>query len=302
MEQPLYEKFNKTYTGYHDVTKRVAWEENIKKIRKHNQEADKGLHTYFITENHLTDMSLPNYLRRMVKLTASPHRKVDPETVGDFYERIHHLPEEINWIERGFKTPTYNQKDCGSCYAFSIVGAIQGQLFRKTEKLVPLSEQQIIDCSVSYGNYGCGGGSLRNTLRYLEKVGGLMTYTDYPYVSKQQRCFFDKHRALVNITSWAVLPARDERALEIAIAKIGPVAASINASPHTFQLYHSGIYDDPTCTSNHVNHAMLIVGYTKDTWILKNWWGRHWGENGYMRLRRHKNRCGIANYAAYALI
>lgn len=74
----------------------------------------------------------------MVKLTTSRHRKVDPEKVGDFFERVHHLPEEMNWIEDGFQTPTYNQKDCGSCYAFSIVGAIQGQLFKQTDKLVPL--------------------------------------------------------------------------------------------------------------------------------------------------------------------
>lgn len=67
-------------------------------------------------------------------------------------------------------------------------------------------------------------------------------------------------------------------------------------------IFSSGIYDDPTCSSNTVNHAMLVVGYTKDAWILKNWWGSHWGENGYMKLRKKVNRCGIANYAAYALV
>lgn len=46
------------------------------------------------------------------------------------------------------------------------------------------SEQQIVDCSTSTGNYGCGGGSLRNTLKYLDKSGGLMAYNDYPYVAK----------------------------------------------------------------------------------------------------------------------
>lgn len=66
--------------------------------------------------------------------------------------------------------------------------------------------------------------------------------------------------------------------------------------------YSSGVYDDSSCPSNTVNHAMLIVGYTKDAWILKNWWGSHWGQNGYMLLKRNKNRCGIANYAAYALV
>ncbi|XP_044257437.1 procathepsin L isoform X1 [Tribolium madens] len=294
--------YNKTYYGYLDTSRKLAWQSNVEKIKRHNEEADKGLHSYYIKENHLSDMTTQNYLQKMAKLTKSTHRKVDPEVVGDLFELFHHIPEEVNWIERGFETPSYNQKDCGSCYAFSIASVLQAQIFKQTEKLVPLSEQQIIDCSVSMGNYGCGGGSLRNTLRYLEKTGGLMAYSDYPYLARQQRCRFDKNRAIVNLTTWAILPARDERALELAVAKIGPVAASINASPHTFQLYHSGVYDDVACSSNHVNHAMLIVGYTKNAWILKNWWGKHWGEKGYMRLRRGKNRCGIANYAAYALV
>ncbi|XP_025829028.1 cathepsin L1 [Agrilus planipennis] len=275
----------------------------MRKILKHNEEAKRGLHSYFIRDNHLSDLSTPAYLQKMVKLTQSVRRKLeDPERVGDFYERAHHLPEELDWREKGFDTPSYNQKDCGSCYAFSIALVIQAQIFKQTNRLLPLSEQQIVDCSVTMGNYGCGGGSLRNTLRYLERVGGLMAYNDYPYTAQQRKCHFDKHRTMVNITTWAILPARNERAIEIAVAKIGPIAVSINASPHTFQLYHSGIYDDISCSSNTVNHAMIIVGYTKDAWILKNWWGNQWGENGYMRLKRNRNRCGVANYAAYALV
>lgn len=82
--------------------------------------------------------STQNYLQKMVKLTKSTHRKVDPEVVGDLFELFHHIPEEINWIEKGFETPTYNQKDCGSCYAFSIASVLQAQIFKQTEKLVPL--------------------------------------------------------------------------------------------------------------------------------------------------------------------
>lgn len=74
----------------------------------------------------------------MVKLTKSRHRKVNTEIVGDFYHQFHHIPEEVNWIDEGFVTPTYNQKDCGSCYAFSIAGVLQGQVYKQTKKLVPL--------------------------------------------------------------------------------------------------------------------------------------------------------------------
>lgn len=64
----------------------------------------------------------------------------------------------------------------------------------------------------------------------------------------------------------------------------------------------SGVYDDPKCSSSVVNHAVLIVGYTPSYWIVKNWWGSDWGENGYMRIAKMKNMCGIANYAAYAKV
>ncbi|XP_050314484.1 procathepsin L isoform X3 [Anthonomus grandis grandis] len=295
-------KFNKTYADHHDPIKKTAWLSNLEKIKRHNAEAERGLHSYYLKDNNLADLSHPTYLTKMVKLTSSRHRKVDLEVVGDFYHRFHHIPEEINWIDKGFTTPVYNQKDCGSCYAFSIAGVIQGQIFKQTDKLVPLSSQQIVDCSAATGNYGCAGGSLRNTLRYLEKVGGIMAYSDYPYIAMLGKCHYNKGQAIANITSWSVLPARDEKALEIAVANIGPIAVSINAAPHTFQFYHKGIYDDPGCSSTSVNHAMLVVGYTKDYWILKNWWGKHWGEHGYMRLKKNKNRCGVANYGAYALV
>lgn len=98
------------------------------------------------------------------------------------------------------------------------------------------------------------------------------------------------------------MPAKDEKAIEESVAHIGPVAVSINATPKTFQLYSDGIYDDNSCSSNSVNHAMLVVGYTPDYWILKNWWSELWGEDGYMRIVKGKNRCGIANYAAYAVV
>lgn len=105
------------------------------------------------------------------------------------------------------------------------------------------------------------------------------------------------------ITDWNVLAARDEHAMLAAVANIGPIAVSINASPKSFQLYSHGVYDDAAaCSSKFVNHAMLVVGYTEDAWILKNWWGSRWGDDGYMQIARGKNMCGLANYVAYAVI
>ncbi|XP_044016847.1 cathepsin K [Aphidius gifuensis] len=171
-----------------------------------------------------------------------------------------------------------------------------------TNKTINLSVQQLVDCSSTSGNYGCSGGSLKNTLRYLERQGGLMKEESYPYIAQESSCKYQHKLKFVNVTSWGILTARDARKLEKALVEIGPIAVSINASPKTFQLYDHGIYDDQACSSDQVNHAMLLVGFTEEYWILKNWWTDKWGENGYMRVAKKNNLCGITNYAAFARI
>lgn len=280
-------RYNKSYSGDLESSRRTTWEENLITIYKHNMMAAAGHHSYTLKDNHIADLGTRQYIREMVKLIPSRKRRISKDTlVGVSLSDHQRIPRELDWREIGFKTQPENQRDCGSCYAYSIAGSIEGQIFKKTGMLLPLSEQQLVDCSTTTGNLGCSGGSLRNTLRYLEKAKGLMAKTYYPYKAKQGPCRFKEDLSVVNITSWAVLPARDEKVLEVAVATIGPIAASINASPKTFQLYHKGIYDDEVCSSDMVNHAMLIVGYTPTEWILKNWWGDGWGENGYMRLAK----------------
>ncbi|XP_076641748.1 cathepsin L4 [Halictus rubicundus] len=296
-------RYNKTYPDNTEAARRIAWEENLVTIYKHNIMAAAGHHSYTLRDNHIADLGTRQYVRDMVKLLPSRKRRVASEPmVGAALPDPRRVPPRFDWREAGFQTPPENQQSCGSCYAYSIAGTIQGQIFKRTGLLIPLSEQQLIDCSTSAGNLGCSGGSLRNTLRYLERAKGLTDRDRYPYEGRQGPCRFQEDWSVVNITSWAVLPARNEKSLEAAVATVGPIAASINASPKTFQLYHQGVYDDETCSSDNVNHAMLIVGYTPTEWILKNWWGDGWGENGYMRLAKNKNRCGIANYAAYAKV
>lgn len=110
--------------------------------------------------------------------------------VGAVLHDPRRIPPQLDWREMGFKTPPENQRDCGSCYAYSVATSIQGQIFKKTGMLIPLSEQQLIDCSTSTGNLGCSGGSLRNTLRYLEKAKGLMPQSRYSYTAKVRSFLF----------------------------------------------------------------------------------------------------------------
>ncbi|XP_049286148.1 procathepsin L-like [Anopheles funestus] len=112
-----------------------------------------------------------------------PHRKVKPTISDEIVSSGNELPESIDWREKGFKTPPANQKTCGSCYAFSVAYAIAAQLLKHIGRVELVSEQQMVDCSTATGNLGCGGGSLRNTLKYLEQSGGVMREVDYPYTS-----------------------------------------------------------------------------------------------------------------------
>ncbi|XP_054745371.1 procathepsin L isoform X1 [Anastrepha obliqua] len=297
--------FNKSYMhAFDEYRSKKAFEQNVNIVRQHNKLYEKGESSYRLRTNIMADMNADSYLKGFLRLLRNKGFRadidMDSEIVGS--PLMQQTPENIDWREKGFKTQPDNQKTCGSCYAFSIARNIEGQVFKRTGRLLHLSPQQIIDCSVSHGNQGCTGGSLRNTLKYLQDTGGLMREQDYKYVSKKGVCQFAGELAVVNVTSWAILPAKDEKAIEAAVAHIGPVPVSINASPRTFQLYSDGIYDDDSCASDTVNHAMLVVGYNTDYWILKNWWGELWGENGYMRLRKGKNLCGVANYAAYSIV
>ncbi|XP_037709997.1 procathepsin L isoform X2 [Drosophila subpulchrella] len=288
-----FEKFknnnNRKYLrDYDEMRSFRAFEENYKVIEEHNQHYKEGQKSFRLKPNIFADMSTDGYLKgflRLLKSNVEESANNVAEIVGS--PLMTNLPESLDWRDKGFITPPYNQQTCGSCYAFSIAESIGGQVFKRTGKVLSLR---------------CVGGSLRNTLIYLQSTGGIMRDDDYKYVAKKGHCQFVPDLSVVNVTSWAILPVHDEQAIQAAVTHIGPVAISINATPKTFQLYSDGIYDDALCSSASVNHAMLVVGFGKDYWILKNWWGDRWGESGFMRIRKGVNMCGIANYAAYAVV
>ncbi|EDL85703.1 cathepsin S [Rattus norvegicus] len=194
---------------------------------------------------------------------------------------------------------------CGSCWAFSAVGALEGQLKLKTGKLVSLSAQNLVDCSTEekYGNKGCGGGFMTEAFQYIIDNGGIDSEASYPYKAMDEKCHYDPKNRAATCSRYIELPFGDEEALKEAVATKGPVSVGIDASHSSFFLYQSGVYDDPSCTEN-VNHGVLVVGYGtldgKDYWLVKNSWGLHFGDQGYIRMaRNNKNHCGIASYCSY---
>lgn len=196
------------------------------------------------------------------------------------------------------------------CFFFIFnIGAIEGQYFRKTGKLVQLSEQNLIDCtSDPLGKCGCGGCTLEAAYTYAQN-NGIDTADRYstPYTTKDGLCQFNNSNA-IKITGHNKMPSGDEDQLKEAIASIGPISIQMDADHNSLYHYSSGVYLEPECCSNCLNHGVLAVGYGttengKDYYIVKNWWGVGWGEGGYFKLaRNHGNHCGIATAAMYPIV
>ncbi|VDI77685.1 Hypothetical predicted protein, partial [Mytilus galloprovincialis] len=139
--------------------------------------ADRGEHSYWLGINHLADMSLDEVSQMMTQygnnssLDGSTY--LPPNNVN--------TPEEVDWRKQGYVTPVKNQGHCGSCWSFAATGSLEGQHFRKTGKLVSLSEQNLVDCSSNYGNKGCHGGYVSKAYQYIKDNGGIDTESSYPY-------------------------------------------------------------------------------------------------------------------------
>ncbi|XP_021232184.1 cathepsin S-like [Numida meleagris] len=295
--------YRKQYNGKEDeVSRRLIWEKNLKYIQAHNAEHAMGAHTFQLAMNHLGDMTSQEVAALLTGLSVPyGHPRSDSG-----YVRRGGAPDAVDWREKGCVTEVKNQGACGACWAFSAVGALEAQVKLKTGKLVSLSAQNLVDCSMMYGNKGCAGGFMTNAFQYIIDNGGIDSDESYPYMAQNGTCHYNVSMRAATCSKYVELPYADEAALKDAVANVGPVSVAIDATQPTFFLYRSGVYDDPRCTQE-VNHGVLVVGYgtlnDKDFWLVKNSWGEHFGDGGYIRmLRNHANHCGIASYASYPQI
>merc|ERR1712029_1322860 len=288
--------------------------ENKAKIARHNAKAHAGEKSYFLKMNHFGDQLHHEFIGAMNGYDYAAKKQLrslgsagDPDQVTWIAPENIALPAEVDWRTKGAVTAVKNQGQCGSCWAFSTTGSLEGQHFRKTGKLLSLSEQNLVDCSQHWGNNGCNGGLMDNALRYIKANGGVDTEVSYPYEGHEDDCHFKKSNVGETDKGFVDIPAGNEAALKKAIATVGPVSVAIDANHESFQFYSHGVYDEPDCDPEGLDHGVLVVGYGtldgEDYWLGKNSWSTHWGDQGYIRMSRNKdNQCGIASCASYPLV
>jgi len=292
---------NKKYSDFGEEKVRYAiWKDNFRRIREYNEKSKNVV----LGMNHFGDMTNTEYREIMngyfpTKLNRTGSTFLTPSNLK--------LPDSIDWRAHGYVTPVKNQGQCGSCWSFSATGALEGQHFRKTGKLVSLSEQNLVDCSSSYGNHGCKGGMMDFAFQYIRDNGGIDTEQSYPYQAQDLQCRFQRRSVGARDTGFIDVRSGDEDALKAAIGANGPVSVAIDASHFSFQFYKSGVYNEPACDPRKLDHGVLAVGYGTmedgDYWIVKNSWGTSWGDGGFVLMSRNKdNQCGIASCASYPLV
>jgi cathepsin L len=306
----LYKRtFEKQYASVEEeITRRAAWEANIAIIRTHNLEADLGLHTYTLGMNKYGDLTNAEFNRQMNGFNASLRNQngaVDRHTYRAPANFI--LPDSVDWRTKGYVTPIKDQAQCGSCWAFSATGSLEGQHFAKTQQLVSLSEQNLVDCSQKQGNMGCNGGLMDYAFTYIKDNMGIDTEPSYPYQARTLTCRFKSADVGATDTGFTDIPSKSESALQSAIATVGPISVAIDAAHSSFQLYKSGVYSEPACSQTQLDHGVLAVGYDsvngQDYYIVKNSWGTSWGNQGFIWMSRNKNnQCGISTMSSYPLV
>lgn len=202
------------------------------------------------------------------------------------------LPSDVDWRSKGAVTHVKDQGQCGSAWAFSATGAVEGLGAISGKGLMSLSEQQLIDCSGPVGNQGCNGGSPARAFDWY-KAHGPASQSSYPYTARDGTCK-NASAVLPPISRVVTIPKGDEQLLADHVAQ-QPVSVVVDASGG-FQSYRGGVFNGPC--GNVPDHPVLIVGYTPTYWIVKNSWGTSWGDHGYIFMARGRNLCGIADFAS----
>jgi len=274
-------EFNREYDAGSFFARYAIFKTKLDFVRKHNA----GNSSWIAGINQFSDMTDAEFATVLGAIPSENNVDMDVYLAGP-------PANDVDWRTKGAVTTVKNQGQCGSCWAFSTTGTLEGYaVLVKKLPLPNLSEQQLVDCAKP-GNSGCNGGMPERALAWLGKNGGPCSQADYPYTARDGTC---KKGCKPVFTITGAVTAKGEDKL-VSLLNVQPVSVAIDASS-SFSSYKSGVYSGP-CSSSSINHAVLAVGYTDQYWIVKNSWGASWGTGGYINMIRGKNICNINSYLA----
>ena len=288
-------KYNKTYGGNEDQRRLEIFSANLKRINEINSVK----RNFTVGVNKFTDLT-----REEFASTYLGYKPKNQNRVRNVAPLKNSLPKEVDWRDQNAVTDIKDQGQCGSCWAFSVTGALEGLQSITQKKLIPLSEQQLVDCSTSYGNEGCNGGDMDLAFKYV-KDKGIQSEDDYPYYAWDYDCAYNASKVVFNISGWADVAQNSSEALAQAVVN-GPVSVAIEADQEIFQYYQWGILDTFEC-GHYLDHGVLVVGFVNKTdwryWIVKNSWGEDWGNAGYVYIgiEDKEGICGINMSPSYPI-
>ena len=305
--QPSFNEWEAMYGKSYEPTERDyrigIYNENLAKIDAHN-----ALNlSWTMGVNQFADLTADEFKARFVGGFRMPKKSLRSSAVGPFNTTAN--PTSVDWSQKGAVTPIKNQQQCGSCWAFSTTGSVEGAWFLSNGTLPSLSEQQLVDCSTAEGNQGCNGGLMDDAFQYIINNKGITTEDAYPYTATgPNKCEAKGKPVAATLSGYKDVAVNNELALETAIVQ-QPVSVAVEADQSVFQFYSGGVMDS-TCGTQ-LDHGVLAVGYGvdggKEYYKVKNSWGADWGEKGYIRLGRGtkfnpSGQCGIQMAASYPVV
>jgi C1A family cysteine protease len=308
-----FEKFIRDYQKQYaseeeKATKYGVFKENhiyISRLNQENPETQFDINEFAdMTHDEFANSYLNGYKPSLKQQWGVPH-------LGTHQYSGATLPSSVDWSTKGAVTPIKNQGQCGSCWAFSTTGSVEGAWEIATGKLVSLSEQQLVDCSKAEGNQGCSGGLMDNAFKYYE-TSAICTEESYPYKGAGGSCKASSCTDGIpagGVKGFKDVAKDDQNALMEAVAQ-GPVSIAIEADKGVFQFYRGGVMSQKCGTQ--LDHGVLLVGYGsqdgKDYWKVKNSWGPSWGSEGYILLERGSSpdgaagECGLEQQPSYPVV
>lgn len=264
-----------------------------------------GSHNFSLDVNEFADLTQEEFGKLYLSLHHSSSQS--NRLINLVHLSSWNLPESVDWRLKNVVNNVKDQGQCGSCYAFSAVQAIESAWAIKNGTLYSLSEQEIVDCDKV--DSGCNGGLMDNVFNWVIQNGGLVQTSDYSYHATESNCKVDKSKAVVQVKSIVDIPPGNSSQLQAAVAQ-QPVSVAINAESYQFQFYKKGVFDWTGCPNkdSDLDHGVGVVGYGtqegKDYWIVRNSWSSTWGDNGYILMARGDgvNTCGILDDASYPVV